>query len=180
MSRLHRVGRILLETHAPSSNTQWLSAVEHVQARAQKMRIKATDYHFWWLVRTHLIVEMRHAGIDRLKLQQDWGQHEVAKALVPDMNNWVSMWIKRAGNSLKRLLKQLHYTEPLELLTCFACLLGDSAIDKHSTYELRSASHAITKERARVKAHSSGHVEGNPAVIVQTVMSTCGLHAPIG
>ena len=51
------------------------------------MRIKATDYHFWWLVRTDLIVVMRHAGIDRLKLHQDWGQHEVAKALVPDMNN---------------------------------------------------------------------------------------------
>jgi hypothetical protein len=47
------------------------------------------------------------------------------------------------------------------------------------TYDLRSASHAITKERARVKANSSGHVEGNPTVIVQTVMSTCGLHAPL-
>jgi hypothetical protein len=109
------------------------------------MRIKATDYDFWWLVRAHLIVEMRHAGIGRLKLQQDWGQHEVAKALVPDMNKWVSMWIKRVGNSLKILLKQLQYTEPLKLLTCFACLLGNSAIDKHSTDELRSASHAITK-----------------------------------
>ena len=71
------------------------------------MRIKAIDYHFWWLVRTHLIVDMRHAGIDRLKLQQDWDQREVEKALVPDMNMWVSMWIKRAGNSLKILLKQL-------------------------------------------------------------------------
>jgi hypothetical protein len=78
----------------------WLSPLKHLQARAQTMRIKATDYLLGWLVRTHLIVEMRHAGIDRLKLQQDWGQHEVAKALVPDMNNWVSMWIKRAGNSL--------------------------------------------------------------------------------
>ena len=125
-------------------------------------------------------MEMRHAGIARLKLQQDWGQHEVAKALVPDMSDSVPMWTKRAGNSLKTLLKQLHYTEPLELLTCLACLLGDSAVDNHSTYELRRASHAITKERARVKAHSFGHVEGNPAAIVQTVMSTCVLHAPIG
>ena len=72
------------------------------------------------------------------------------------------------------------HTEPLELWTCFACLLGDSAIDKHSTDELRSASHAITQEQARVKARSSCHVEGNPAVIVQTVMSTRGLHTPIG
>ena len=83
------------------------------------MRIKATDYYFWWLVRTHVIVEMRHSGIDRLKLEQDWGQHNVAKALVPDMNNWVPMWVKRVGNSLKRLWKQLQYTELLELLTCF-------------------------------------------------------------
>ena len=76
------------------------------------MRIKAADYHVWWLVRTHLIVEMRHAGIDRLKLQQDWGQHEVAKALVPDMSDWVPMWTERGGNSLNILLKQLHYAEP--------------------------------------------------------------------
>ena len=41
MSRLHSVGRILLETQAPITNTQWLSAVEHVKARAQQMRIKA-------------------------------------------------------------------------------------------------------------------------------------------
>ena len=123
---------------------------------------------------------MRHAGIDRLKLQPGWGQHEVAKALVPDMSDWVPMWAKRAGNSLSILLKQLQYTEPLELLTCFACLLGDSAIDRHSTDELHSASHAITKERARVKAHSACHVEGIPAVSVQRVMSTRGIHAPIG
>ena len=114
---MHRVGRILLETHATSSNTQWLSAVEHVQARAQQTRIKATGYHVWWLVRTHLIVEMRHAGIDRLKLQQDWGQEEVAKAMVPDMSEWVPLWMKSAGNSLKTLLKQLQYTEPLVCLT---------------------------------------------------------------
>jgi hypothetical protein len=31
----------LLETQAPSTNTQWLNEVEQVQARAQQMRIKA-------------------------------------------------------------------------------------------------------------------------------------------
>jgi hypothetical protein len=81
--------------------------------------------------------------------------------------------MKSAGNSLKTLMKQLQYTEPLECM-------GDSAIDKWSTDELRTASHAITSERARMKAKSSGHVEGNPAVIVQKAMSTCCLNAPIG
>ena len=54
---------------------------------------------------------MRHAGIDRLKLQQDWGPEEVAKAMVPDMSEWVPLWMKSAGNSLKTLLNQLQYTE---------------------------------------------------------------------
>ena len=69
------------------------------------------------MVRTQLIVDMRHAVIDRVKLQQDWGQHEVAKALVPDTSDWVPMWTKRAGNSLQILLNQLQDTKPLELLT---------------------------------------------------------------
>ena len=133
------------QTQAPSTNTQWLSAVEHLQARAQKMIIEANDYRLWWFVRTHLIVEMRNAGIGRLKLPQDWGHCEVAKALVPDMSDCVPLWTKSAGNSLKTILKQWQHTEPLDNLTCFACLLGDSAIDKHITDEFRSASHAITK-----------------------------------
>ena len=122
---------------------------------------------------------MRHAGIDWLKLQLDWGPAEVAKAMAPDTSEWVPLWMKGAGNSLKTLLKQLQYTEPLELLPCFASVLGDSAIDKR-TDELRITIHTITEERARVKAKSSGHVEGNPAVSVQKVMSTRPLHAPIG
>ena len=105
-----------------------------------------------------------------MRLQRHGARHERLGADVDE----------ESRNSLTILLKQLQYTEPLELLTCFACLLGDSAIDNHSTDELRSASHAITKEQARVKARSSRHAEGNPAVIVQTVMSTRGLHAPIG
>ena len=46
MSRLHRVGRVLLETQAPSTNAQWISAMEHVAARAQQIIIRTTDYHF--------------------------------------------------------------------------------------------------------------------------------------
>ena len=49
MGRLISVGGVLLETQAHSTNTQWLSTVEHVGARSQQMRIHATDYHFWWL-----------------------------------------------------------------------------------------------------------------------------------
>ena len=41
MSRLHSDGRKLLETEAPITNAQWLSAVDHVKARAKHKRIKA-------------------------------------------------------------------------------------------------------------------------------------------
>jgi len=57
-------------------------------------------------------------------------------------------------------------------------MLGDPAIDNSRTYEVRSANHDITKERAKVNAHSSCHVKGNPTIIVQTVMSTQGSTPP--
>ena len=41
MSRLHRVGRVLLGAQAPSTSAQLLSTVEHVGARAQQMRSHA-------------------------------------------------------------------------------------------------------------------------------------------
>ena len=65
-------------------------------------------------------MEVRHAGIDSFEATADFfggGQHEVAKALVPDMSDWVPLWTKRAGGSLNTLLKQLQYTGPLELFT---------------------------------------------------------------
>jgi hypothetical protein len=133
MSRLHRVGRIVLETHAPSTSTQWLSAVEHVQVRAQQMRIKATDYHLLVVGQDPFDSGDASCRHWQVGATAGLGQREVAKALVPDMSDWVPMWTKRAGNSLKRLWKHLQYTEPMELLTCFACLLGDSAIDNTST-----------------------------------------------
>ena len=54
-----------------------------------------------------MIVEMRHACIDKLKLQQDLGQHDVVKALVPDMSDWVPMWTKRAGNSFEVFIESV-------------------------------------------------------------------------
>jgi hypothetical protein len=40
-SHLHSDGIILLEKQAPTTNAQWLRAVEHVKARAKHKRIKA-------------------------------------------------------------------------------------------------------------------------------------------
>ena len=136
------------------------------------MKVEATDYHFWWMVRAHLLVEMRHKGIQRLKVCKDWSRQQVTKAMVPDRSAWLDSWMKNmAGDSLKTLLRKLDFQEPLEMLSCFACILGDSAIDQHPTDALLAKRPEIIKERNRVKRDGSRNEEGNPAVIVQAIMS---------
>ena len=112
---------------------------------------------------------MRHKGIHRLTVCTDWTRQQIAKAMVPDRSAWLDTWMKTvAGDSLKTLLRKLEFQEPIELLSCFACVLEDSAIDQHSAETLLATRSGIIKERNRVKR--DGH-DGNPAIIVQTVLS---------
>lgn len=172
MRRLHSLGRILLEAPVPTNNKEWLDCLTMVEMRASGMKLEATDYHFWWLVRAYMLVEMRHKGIQRLTVCQDWSRQHIGKAMVPDRSAWLDTWmVSVAGDSLRTLLRKLDFQEPVELLSCFACILGDSAIDQHSTDSLLARRSEIIKERNRVKRGGHHNEEGNPAVIVQTVMS---------
>ena len=49
------------------------------------------------------------------------------------------------------LIKKLEYQEPLEMLSCFACILGDSALDKFSLECL-----AISKVESRATGRQPG------------------------
>ena len=133
MLHLHSIGRLLLDTAIPETNAQWLTAMEDVSERASRANIATTSYHFFWVVRLHLIVGMRHHGIPKLKITTDWSHKEVAAALVPDQSEWLTLWMTSlADDSLKVLIQKLNYREPLEMLSCFACILGDSAFDQFS------------------------------------------------
>ena len=150
MLGMHRLGRMLLHMQVPRTNREWLETIETFGRRCADIGITDHSYHFWWLARAYLIVEMRHQGIERLCVTADWTKDQVATAMVPDMSEWVTSWMVSGAvgaNSLKTLLSNLAYREPLELLACFCCMLGDTAMEQYSTDALASARDAINKQR---------------------------------
>ena len=174
MHRMHRKGRLLLDLPVPRTNKQWREVLTQVRQRAPVMKLgkaEDKDYHLWWLVRIYLIVEMRHAGIDRLSVVEDWSASQVSLAMLPDRSEWVQCWLRIAGDSLKTLLKKLSYREPLEMLSCCACILGDSSIDKFPTEALEAARTDIVLERERAKAKSAWSDEDHPGNIIEQVMA---------
>ena len=70
-------------------------------------------------------------------------------------------------HSLKALLSKLVYREPLEMLSCFCCIMGDSDIDQYSTDALQSARDAISKHRRLMREASTVKDEAHPAIILR-------------
>ena len=67
-------------------------------------------------MRAYLITEMRHRGIQRLRISKDWDIGALKVALKPDQRAWLCTWLTSAAasNSLNKLLKALAY-KPLEM-----------------------------------------------------------------
>ena len=119
----------------------------------------------------YMIVEMRHKGIKELRVTIDWSHEEVAEAMLPDQSEWLGLWVRKvAEDSLKGLIKKLEYREPLEMLSCFACILGDSALDKFSLECLSKGAAAISIKRKQVQKSNPMRQEGNPAWIVMQAL----------
>ena len=102
------------------------------------------EYKWPWLVRSYSLVEMRHRGINRLTVTIDWAGQEIVAACRPDQGRWLPRWMRAlADDSLTRLLAILHYKEPLELLSCFACVMGDEQLVTLSVDAIVHKLHAI-------------------------------------
>ena len=115
---------------------------------------------------------MRHRGIERLSVTADWDKDAFASAMVPDMNEWLSIWMASPEiGSLKVLLSRLAYREPLEMLSCYCCILGDSEIDQYSTDELDAAQVAIGKQRQVMRGASASKDEARPAIIIRRALA---------
>ena len=124
MLRMHRMGRMLLSTPVPHTNQEWLESIEGLGTRCAQAGIntgqKEDNYHFWWLARSYLIVEMCHRGIEQLRVTADWDKDQVVRAMVPDMSDWLSSWMSSTGvGPLKSLLSKLSFRERLEMLSFF-------------------------------------------------------------
>ena len=165
MWKLHKLGRATQCTTVPKTNAEWLNEFRFAKERASQNQLSHEGYHWNWLVRTRLWVEMRRAGIKRLKVTDDWGSEQVAEAMLPDQSEWLSCWMTEfTKDSLKGLLMKLNYKGPLEMLSCFACVLGDNALQDVSAEQLKKYRRQIKDVRAAT-CQKYG-MEGCPALIV--------------
>ena len=111
MVSLHHTGMVLNTLGIPKTNTEWIKAVRRANEGATYFGIPASAYAWPWLVRAYLITDMRHVGIERLRIDRDWGIDEVTEALQPDQCVWLRRWLASgvASNSLEKLLRALAY-----------------------------------------------------------------------
>ena len=154
----------------PETNIQWLSTLREAARKAGEHGIPTPEYHWPWVVRLHLIVEMRVLGIQKLIPKRDWGIDALNEACQPYMNKWIVIWMKGlAANSTKKLLRRLAYQEPLEMLGCFGCLLGDTIIQA-IPFEILKARQDDIKQARRDMFEQHGRRECNPALVVKAAM----------
>ena len=132
---------------------------------AEQRRLPMPRYKWPWLARSYLLGEMRHRGIDRLKVAVDWTRQDVVAACRPDQCGWLPRWMRaQAGDSLRRLIAILKYKEPLELLSCFACVMGDEQLVTLSVDAIVHDLNAIKSCRAKWREEMGW--EPNPTLVV--------------
>ncbi len=130
LQTLHTMGVLLNSLPLPHTNHEWAQAQAAAEALAEKWKIKRSMCHWPWLWRTYIFAEMCHHGVKALKIVRDWDSQELQEALRLDQNEWLTSWMSYlAGNSLKKLLRRLRFTESLEM-SVFACIMNDSAVMK--------------------------------------------------
>ncbi len=169
MQSLHRTGVLLGMVPIPHTNKEWAEALTKADTVADAWECKRSAYHWPWLVRVYLIAEMRHAGVHALQVTQDWKEKKLRQALKPDQSEWLPLWLSRlARGSLKRLLRRLKFKEPLELLSCFACVMADAGIMSYTTEELRQNTERIAKVRQEM--HKQMGREAHPSMVLREAM----------
>ena len=170
LQALHAMGMVLNMLPVPRTNVDWALVQEHANAAVDRLTLKRSHYHWPWLVRTYMFAEMRHHGIMSVRVVQDWDTKELQEAIKPDQNEWLHVWMSSvAGDSLQKLLRRLNFTESLERLSVFACVMSDSAIMAYPIEEIRQRSDQIKKVRHQM--WQQFRREANPALVLQSVMA---------
>ena len=166
---LHAMGVLLNSLPVPRTNVEWAQAQADAEALAERLNIKRSQYRWPWLLRTYLFVEMRHHGVKMLKIVADWTSEQLQQAIRPDQNEWLRVWMSGlAEDSLKKLLKKLRFTESLEMLSIYACVLNDSAIMGYPIEQMREFAYKISRARRQMRRQQGQ--EANPVLVLQSVM----------
>ena len=125
----HAMGMLLNSLPLPRTNIEWAQTLADAETLANNLKIKRTAYRWQWLLRTYIFAEMRHHGVYKLRIVEDWNADQLQEAIKPDQNQWLSTWMSSlAGNSLNKLLNRLEFKESLEMLSVFTCIMNDSAM----------------------------------------------------
>ncbi len=89
----------------------------------------------------------------------------------PDQNEWLSLWMSHlAGDSLRKLLQRLRFTESLEMLSVYACIMNDSAVAAYPLEQIKK--HADEIGKARRQMHKRHGREASPVLVLKSVMDT--------
>ena len=124
-------------------------------------------YELGWYIRTHLLVEMRAAGISSLKVDPGASAREFARSL-PDQSQWVRAMAGGASGTLQAAMRACQHDGPAELFSMYARLFGDNAVLKLPVEFFRDNVRALIAEQQAYKAlHGQ---QPHPAVLVQRVL----------
>ena len=171
LQSLHAMGVVLNSLPIPRNNREWAQAQADANKMADTMRIKRPEYRGPWLVRTYLFAEMRHHGVKKLSVVEDWTLTKLQEAIQPDQNKWLAMWMTHlAEDSLKQLLTRLRFAESLEMLSVYACVLNDSTLMTRDIEAMKQRKGEICKARHEMCSHSG--YEMCPALLVSSIC--CG------
>ena len=90
LQALHTMGVVLNSLPVPRSNREWAQAQAAANTLADTMKINRSEYRWPWLVRAYLFAEMRHHGVTRLSIAEDWTLTQLQEAIQPDQNKWLT------------------------------------------------------------------------------------------
>ena len=125
-------------------------------------------YTMSWLIRSHLYAELKARGI-KLSVNKDILIKDFSSSF-PDAQSWTEVYAFAASktSTAKRqttyarvvdLVKELKYTHPIELLTCFFCTFGHEGVLRTATEYLQQHCEGLRSYRisnnANVELHPS-------------------------
>ena len=166
---LHAMGVLLNSLPTPHNNREWAKVQANVHTMEDALRIKPPEYRGPWLIRTYFFAEMRHHGVKKLSIVEDWTLTQLQEAIQPDQNKFLKTWMTHlAEGSLKQLLRRIRFAEPLEMLSVFACVLNDSTLMSFGIEEIQERKGEIRKARREMRR---GGYEMSPALVVSSVLS---------
>ena len=168
---LHATGVLLNSLPIPRNNIEWAQVQTDAEVLADKLKIERPPYRWPWLLRSYIFAEMRHAGVNKLKIVEDWNAEQLQVAIRPDQNEWLSTWMHAlAGDSLKALLRRMQFTESLEMLSIYSCILNDSSIMTYPLKQMKKRVGDITTARQQMRKPDGQ--EANPALVLRAVMDS--------